>query len=205
MRITFYVDGVKSFSKKGRLLFTHFGLSGPLILNSAGKVSDALHSGTVTAVIDPFPNEDLGSFEKRIVKAFDGNKNKLQKNVIGEIMPAGIAKGIQFLILNDTDTKGKIDIEKKVHSVTVAERKALVRLLKSLSVTVTGLMGEDRAVVSDGGVALEEVDMRTMRSKVIQNLYVTGDLLHINRPSGGYSLQLCWTTGYIAGSDAVAV
>jgi len=204
MKITFFVDGVKSFSKKGRLLFTHFGLSGPLILNSASQVSDALHSGIVTAVIDPFPGEDLGSFEKRIIKAFDDNKNKLLKNVIGEIMPAGMAKGILALIQDDPDAKEKIDIEKKVHSVTVLERKTLVRLLKSLRLTITGLMGEDRAVVSDGGVALQEIDMRTMRSKVVQNLFVTGDLLHINRPSGGYSLQLCWTTGYIAGSDAVA-
>jgi predicted Rossmann fold flavoprotein len=204
MKITFFVDGVKSFSKKGRLLFTHFGLSGPLILNSARQVSDALHSGIVTAVIDPFPNEDLGSFEKKIVKVFDENKNKLLKNVIGEIMPPGMAKGILSLIQSDGDVKGKIDIEKKVHSVTVLERKALVRLIKSLSVTITGLMGEDRAVVSDGGVALLEIDVRTMRSKVIQNLFVTGDLLHINRPSGGYSLQLCWTTGYIAGSEVAA-
>jgi predicted Rossmann fold flavoprotein len=205
MKITFFTDGVKSFSKKGRLLFTHFGLSGPLILNSASKVSDLLRSGTVTAIIDPFPSEDLGALEKRIIGVFDSNKNKMLKNVIGEIVPAGMAKGIE-LVLGDTtnlENKGKIDIEKKVHSVTVDERKTLVSLLKFLPVTITSLMGEDRAVVSDGGVSLEEIDMRTMKSKIVDNLYVTGDLLHINRPSGGYSLQLCWTTGYVAGSEAV--
>ena len=204
MKITFYADGVKDFSKKGRLLFTHFGLSGPLVLNSASKVSDLLHSGTVTAMIDLFPTEDLGSLEKRIITVFDGNKNKLLKNVTSEIVPAGMAKGILCLLENETDVKGKIDAEKKVHSVTVSERKTLVRLLKSLPVTITGLMGEDRAVVSDGGVSLEEIDMRTMKSKVVENLYVTGDLLHINRPSGGYSLQLCWTTGSIAGTCAAS-
>ena len=62
-------------------------------------------------------------------------------------------------------------------------------------------MGDDRAVISDGGVSLEEIDMRTMQSEAVENLYVTGDLLHINRPSGGYSLQLCWTTGYVAGGE----
>ena len=206
MKITFFTDGVKSFSKKGRLLFTHFGLSGPLILNSASKVSDLLRSGTVTVIIDSFPNEDLGSIEKRIIGVFDQNKNKMLKNVIGEIVPAGMAKGIELLLGGATnhENKAKIDIEKKVHSVTVLERKTLVHLLKSLSVTITGLMGEDRAVVSDGGVSLEEIDMRTMKSKVVDNLYVTGDLLHINRPSGGYSLQLCWTTGYIAGTSAAS-
>src|ERR1035437_5984909 len=204
MKITFFTDGVKSFSKNGRLLFTHFGLSGPLILNSASKVSDLLRSGTVTAIIDPFPSEDLGALEKRIIGVFDQNKNKMLKNVLGEIVPAGMAKGILFIIDNDINTKGKIDIEKKVHSITIDESKMFVHFIKSLPVNITGLMGEDRAVVSDGGVSLEEIDMRTMKSKVVDNLYVTGDLLHINRPSGGYSLQLCWTTGYIAGSEAGA-
>jgi predicted Rossmann fold flavoprotein len=197
MKITFFTDGVKSFSKKGRLLFTHFGLSGPLILNSASKVSDLLRSGTVTAIIDPFTNEDLGALEKRIIDVFDSNKNKMLKNVIGEIVPRGMAKGIELLV------GAKIDLETKVHSVVKEDRKIIVRLLKSLPVTITSLMGEDRAVVSDGGVSLEEIDMRMMKSKIVDNLYVTGDLLHINRPSGGYSLQLCWTTGYIAGSEAV--
>ncbi len=199
MKITFYVDGVKDFLKKGRLLFTHFGLSGPLILNSASTVADLLPAGTVTAVIDPFPSEDLGAFEKRIISIFDDNKNKIVKNVLSEIVPAGMAKGVEFLI----GQTNLIDLNKQVNDVRVEERKKLVRLLKALTVTITGLMGDDKAVVSDGGVSLEEIDMRTMRSKVVENLYVTGDLLHINRPSGGYSLQLCWTTGYVAGGEVV--
>jgi predicted flavoprotein YhiN len=75
-------------------------------------------------------------------------------------------------------------------------------MLKGLPVTIPGLMGLDRAVIADGGVPLTEMDMRTMRSKVCSNLFIIGDLLHINRPSGGYSLQLCWTEGYIAGKNA---
>lgn len=73
-------------------------------------------------------------------------------------------------------------------------------LLKALPVTIQGLMGYEKAVIADGGVLLDEIDMRTMQSKKIRNLYVTGDLLHIRRPSGGYSLQLCWTTGFVAGN-----
>ena len=203
MKITFLTDGLKAFSKKGRLLFTHFGLSGPLILNSASKVSDLLRSGTVTATIDLFPSEDLGKLNRRIVDTFDNNKNKILRNVLGEIVPVGMSKGILHLIENDLGNTKKIDLNKQVNSVTVEERKMLVNLLKALSVTIVGLMGDDRAVVSDGGVSLEEIDMRTMQSKVVENLYVTGDLLHINRPSGGYSLQLCWTTGYVAGGEVI--
>ena len=82
------------------------------------------------------------------------------------------------------------------------DRKKIARLLKALPVRITGLMGYDRAVLADGGVPMEEIDTRTMRSLKFPNLYITGDLLHINRPSGGYSLQLCWTTGFVAGSAA---
>jgi predicted Rossmann fold flavoprotein len=196
MKITFFVDGVKGFSKKGRLLFTHFGISGPLILNSASEVADMLPSGTVTAIIDPFPTEDLGAFDKRIISIFDANKNKMLKNVLGEIVPAGMTKGIEMLL-------GDLDLEKQVNDVRVEERKKLVRILKALPLTIEGLMGEDRAVVSDGGVPLTEIDMKAMKSKIVENLYVTGDLLHINRPSGGYSLQLCWTTGWVAGGEAI--
>jgi predicted Rossmann fold flavoprotein len=194
MKITFYVDGVKKFMKKGKILFTHFGLSGPLILNSAKTVADLLHTGIVTATIDAFPDTDLGALEKRIINVFDINKNKMLKNVFDQIAPEGTSFAILSLV--------SVDPDKKVHSVTKEERKEIVQILKSLPVNISGLMGFDRAVVADGGVSLDEIDTKTMRSKLYNNLYITGDLLHINRPSGGYSLQLCWTTGYVAGENA---
>jgi predicted flavoprotein YhiN len=95
-----------------------------------------------------------------------------------------------------------VDLETKVHSVTRATRRTIAEAIKAMPVRIEGLMGFDKAVVADGGVILDEVDMRTMRSKKIANLFITGDLLHIYRPSGGYSLQLCWTTGYVAGKNA---
>lgn len=194
MKITFYVDGVKKFAKKGKILFTHFGLSGPLILNSAKAVADLLHTGIVTAAIDAFPDTDLGALEKRIINVFDSNKNKMLKNVFDQIAPEGTSLAILSIV--------SVDPDKKVHSVTKEERKEIVQILKSLPVNISGLMGFDRAVVADGGVSLDEIDTKTMRSKLYSNLYITGDLLHINRPSGGYSLQLCWTTGYVAGENA---
>ncbi len=195
MKITFYCEGVKKFSKTGKILFTHFGLSGPLILNSAGKVADLLQSGNVTAKIDTYPDTNERELENKIIKVFDENKNKMFKNVLDDIVPHGTINAVLSLlpdVLPDT----------KVHSVKKENRKALVALLKAMPVTISGLMGFDRAVVADGGVDLAEVDMKTMRSKKIENLFVTGDLLHINRPSGGFSLQICWTTGYVAGSNA---
>jgi predicted Rossmann fold flavoprotein len=192
MKITFFVNNKKSFSETGKILFTHFGLSGPLILNSAHRVSDLLHEGSVTAKIDCYPDTDHGSLEKNILKTFDKNKNKDFKNIIKEIVPPGMENALaEFHIVDD--------IEKKVHSVTKEERKEIVQLLKSMPVHIEGLMGMDRAVISDGGVLLTEVDTKKMKSKVCTNLYLTGDILHVNRPSGGYSLQLCWTTGYVAG------
>ncbi|MBP6926330.1 MAG: aminoacetone oxidase family FAD-binding enzyme [Candidatus Pacebacteria bacterium] len=194
MKITFYLDDKKQFNKTGKVLFTHFGLSGPLILNLAGKVAELLESGAVNAKIDAFPDTDLGALDTRITNIFDKNKNKDLKNIFREISPEGASDGIMSLL--------SFDVAKKVHSVTRDERKEIVNLLKALPVTITGLMGYDRAVVADGGVTLDEIDTKTMRSKLFTNLFVTGDLLHINRPSGGYSLQLCWTTGFVAGSNA---
>lgn len=196
MKITFYVDGKKKFVKTGKLLFTHFGLSGPLILNSAGAVDDLLQEGLVTAKIDIFPEHDELHLEKKILKLFDDNKNKMLKNVIGELLPNGTTKVLLSLLKNPADG------EVKVHSVSRDTRKNIIATFKALPVTIAGLMGFDRAVVADGGVDLSEIDTKTMRSKKFENLLVTGDLLHINRPSGGYSLQICWTTGYIAGSNA---
>lgn len=195
VRIVFFLDGKRKIALKGDVLCTHFGLSGPLILNTAGKVADLLHAGEVTAQIDVHPQDDIGSLDKKITAIFDDNKNKALKTVWNQIAPVGTGNALLPLL---------IEIEQgiKVHSVTKEQRRQIVDLLKVLHVAITGLMGYDRAVVADGGLALEEVDTRTMRSKKYENLFVTGDLLHISRPSGGYSLQLCWTTGYVAGDNA---
>ncbi len=179
MKITFFSEGIKKFSQKGKILFTHFGLSGPLILNSASKVADLLHAGNVTAHIDAYPDTDCGALEDRVL----------------EIFPAGFAPAFSLIFKN-------IDSEKKVHSVTKEERKEITQTLKAIPLTIIGLMGYDRAVVADGGVPLSEIDTKTMRSKICKNLFITGDLLNIRRPSGGYSLQLCWTTGFVAGGNA---
>lgn len=201
IKITFYLDKEennlpkKVFFKKGDVLCTHFGLSGPLILNSSTKVWDLLQEGNVIAKIDLYPEMEINILDEYLRNNFDINKNKILKNVLKEILPAGSLRGISLLL-------SEIDLEKKIHNITKIERRKLIDVFKNLPVNITNLMGYDRAVIADGGVLLEEIDTKTMNSKIIPNLFITGDLLNINRPSGGYSLQLCWTTGFIAGKNA---
>jgi len=195
-KITFFCNNQKKFGQTGKVLFTHFGLSGPMILNLSHKVQDLLHAGLVTLEIDCFPGIDQSDVERNMIELFDANKNKSIKNVLPQMVPSGIARAVLELL------EGVIEPDKKVHSITKDERKAIVGRLKALPGTVTDLAGFDTAIVADGGVILNEIDTKTMRSKIISNLFVVGDLLHINRPSGGYSLQLCWTTGYVAGKHA---
>ncbi len=193
MKITFFKGGKKRFSKTGKVLFTHFGLSGPLILNSAKRVGGLLkEGGTVKAYIDCFPDTSEVKLEELIIKVFDANKNKILRTVFKDIAPEGTAKGIEMI-------DSSIDFNTKVHSILKGDRKKIVKLLKALPCEITNLMGYDRSVVADGGVSLSEINMKTMSSKLYTNLFITGDLLNINRNSGGYSLQVCWTTGYVAG------
>ena len=193
-RVTFFLDGKRQFKTEGRILFTHFGLSGPTIMNSAAQVGDLLQSGKVTAEIDLFPTLDAGACDKQLVALLELHKNKALKTVLKEWLPGGLWQLPNILLPT-------MDFEIKVHSFGREDRKQLVGLVKAVPLTITKLMGFDRAVVADGGVDLREIDMKTMRSKLIENLLVVGDLLDINRPSGGYSLQLCWTTGFVAGQS----
>lgn len=196
MKISFLADGKRAFSKTGKLLFTHFGISGPLVLNSSKQVADLMAQGSVvTALIDMYPDTDFADVEKKILNAIDANKNKDFRNLFDDIVPHGLQTVIeQMLALPDPHVKA--------HSLTKEDRRRLVHILKGAPITIEGLMGLDRAVISDGGVSLDEVDTRTMRSRLVSNLFLTGDILNINRPSGGFSLQLCWTTGYVAGINA---
>jgi predicted Rossmann fold flavoprotein len=195
MKITFTSASGKTVIKSGKVLFTHFGLSGPLILNSANEVKQLLKEGDVLGRIDLAPSEQIHETDRRILAAFDENKNKIVRNVLKVLAPMGLARGLAANLPPDL-------LDKKVNVVTQDERKQIARTIKALPLTVTGTMGYDWAVVCDGGIPLTEVDTRTMASRLYPNLFVVGDLLHISRPSGGFSLQLCWTTGWVAGESA---
>lgn len=202
MKITFAVDRPKAtstrlgkFSRTGKILFTHFGISGPLILNAARDVKKLLARAPVATEIDLYPDTELGTVRNRVLELFQQHKNKTLKNVLKELTPAGMSDALIALLPPALANR-------KVHSVTKEERHLIADLLKGLPLTITDTMGMDWAVISDGGVSLTEVDTKTMRSKLHKNLFLTGDVLHVNRPSGGFSLQLCWTTGWVAGNAA---
>lgn len=193
IKIIIEINQKKYFSCQGRVLFTHTGLSGPTILNHSNKLQDALYSGSIDAFIDLYPEKNHKEVDTLILRIFEKNKNKKIKNVLLEI---STLHSFELVLQKHIP---EINIEESVNSFSKENRNKLVHLLKKIPIFVRGLEGYKKSIVADGGVLLSEIDMRTMQSKKISNLFITGDLLNIRRPSGGYSLQLCWTTGYVAG------
>lgn len=193
VKISLWQYGERVLQKTGRVLFTHVGLSGPTILNLSKTIGELLAYDTVELRLDLFPDLDEGSLDDRLIELFSIHQNKLLRNTLPELVPASLAP-IIFTYLG-------VAPELACHSVTKDERKRLLTILKGLTVTVSGLLGADKAIVTSGGVDLTEVDTRTMQSRRYPNLYLVGDILNIDRPSGGFSLQLCWSTGYVAGNS----
>lgn len=197
IKLTVLQDGMAQIVKKGRMLFTHFGVSGPMVLNISREIGELLKRGPVILSIDLFPTLDTGALDKKITELLKERSNKQFKNLLVSFLPSAL---IPILI-----NLAKIDPETFGHSVTREERQRFAKLIKNIPMNVKGLLGADKAIVTSGGVALTEVDFRTMKSRKIDNLYFVGDMLDIDRPSGGYSLQLCWTTGFVAGDSAGTV
>jgi len=190
-KLTTYQNGEKQEVHKGKLLFTHFGISGPTVLNMSRHIGELLQYGEVEILLDLFPKLDPGALKQNLQTLLTEESNKKLKNTLGKLIPKALVPTVLEL-------RG-IDGETACHSVRSEDRIRVVTLLKAIPLSVKGLLGKDKAVVSSGGVALPEVDFKTMQSRLLTNLYLVGDVLNIDRPSGGYSLQLCWTTGYVAG------
>jgi len=195
IKIGVFQNKKKQFSKKVNLLFTHFGISGPTVINMSKDVRDLLQYGPVTIELDLFPNLDSGAINEKIQTLFIKEQNKKFVNVIGLLAPVAALRPILINL-------SKIKPETFCHSITREERLSLAKLLKEIPMSVEGILGKEKAIVTSGGIPLTEIDTKTMQSKLYKNLYLTGDILDIDRPSGGYSLQLCWTTGYVAGTAA---
>ena len=182
----------KVFSKKGRILFTHNGLSGPTILNMSKAVGELLEYGEVLLSLDFFSGVGLDQMHEMMKKVFAEHINKKIKNLVFPEVPGKIFD----LILKQLE----IDPEWEINEIRREERLALIEKFKKFEMSVAGLLGYDKAIISSGGLDLNEVDFKTMASKLYSNLYFAGDILDFDRPSGGFSLQLCWTTGYVAGT-----
>lgn len=192
IKLTSFQNGEKQDMKKGKILFTHFGVSGPTILNMSKDIGELLKYGDVILSLDSVPHYDYSQLNTKLQEIFKEHDKKKFKNSLSSLVTPALAPVIVEL--------SGISADKACNSVTREERLNLVKLLKAIPMHVTGLLGNDKAIVTSGGVSLDEVDFKTMRSRLFSNLYLIGDILNIDRPSGGYSLQLCWTTGFVAGN-----
>lgn len=193
IKLTTFQNNKKQEAYKGKLLFTHVGISGPTVLNMSKDIGELLKYGDVEIKIDLFPNRDNRGLKQDLQNILVAESNKKLKNVLNPLIPSSLQTPILKM--------GNIDGETYSHSVSSEDRVKLVEIMKAIPLHVKGLLGKEKAIVSSGGVALTEVDFKTMQSRLVPNLYLVGDVLNIDRPSGGYSLQLCWTTGYVAGDN----
>ncbi|EYE88393.1 FAD-dependent oxidoreductase [Fervidicella metallireducens AeB] len=174
----------------GEMLFTHFGISGPMVLSASRKVSDILPK-EVEIFIDLKPALDYNELDKRILKDFEKFKNKHFKNALDELLPSKLIPVVVDL--------SEISPEKPVNSISKEERSKLVRLLKEFKVTVIGTRPIEEAIITRGGVNVKEINPSTMESKIIKDLYVVGELLDVDAETGGFNLQIAFSTGYCAG------
>lgn len=194
-KITLFQNEVKQTQQRGKILFTHIGLSGPCILNMSREIGELLKYGDVVIEIDLLPNMGYEKVNATLQTTFKEHNNKKIKNALQIILSPALIPMI-------LDT-AQIDPETFCHSISRDARIRLMKTLKHCRFGVAHLLGANKAVITSGGVSLTEVDLKTMRSLKCKNLFLIGDMLDIDRPSGGYSLQLCWTTGFVAGNCAV--
>jgi len=193
IKLTAFQNGEKRGAQEGKMLFTHFGVSGPAVLNMSREIEDLVQYGKVVIELDLFPKLDQGALRQKLQALLAAEPNKKLKNTLGSLVLAALVSPLLELARINGDAPNR--------GVKREERVRLAMLMKAVPLRVKGLLGADKAVVSSGGVALEEINFKTMQSRLVPNLYVAGDVLHIDRPSGGYSLQIAWTTGFVAGDS----
>ena len=177
----------------GDLMFTANGLTGPSILDFSKQIGQAL-PGKLVLKIDLLPEFDINDLDKKLHLKFSQD-NQALKNSLSEFFP----KRLISVIIN----LAKFNPDKKVNIISKQERAVLVKIIKEFSLEIKSLAGYDKAMITGGGVNLSEIDPQTMKSKIIDNLYLAGEILDLDGPCGGFNLQVCWSTGYLAGQIAV--
>ena len=182
------------YQEFGEMLFTHFGVSGPLLLSASAAIKPSLTAGELSMFIDLKPALSEEQLDHRLLREFDEAKNKQFKNSIGGLFPA---KMIPVML----ELSG-IDPEKKVNEITKAERRYFIGLIKAFPVTLCGLRDFNEAIITKGGVKVKEVNPSTMESKLVPHLYFCGEVLDLDAMTGGYNVQIAWSTGYLAGVSA---
>lgn len=195
--LTMEADGKKIYSDFGEMLFTHFGVSGPLILSASSYYAKYLSKKNkdvdVRLKLDLKTGLDEEKLDKRILRDFEKYNNKRLKNGLNDLLPG---KLIPVII----DLSG-IDPEKEINIITKEERKRIVKLLKNLEMTVLTTRGFNEAIITQGGVAVKDINASTMESKIIKNLFFSGEMIDVDALTGGFNLQIAWSTGHLAGES----
>ncbi len=192
--VAFTLEGPKQktiFSDQGEMLFTHFGISGPLILSASSLYSKKAFGQECMGYIDLKPALTPEMLDKRLLRDFESNNNKALKNSLDALLPKALIPVVIELSGNDPF--------KQVNLVTSAERERLRGILKKLPLHITGTRGFSEAIITQGGINVKEVDPSTMGSKLIEGLYLTGEMLDLDAYTGGFNLQIAWSTGHLAG------
>ena len=182
------------YREMGEMLFTHFGVSGPLILSASSFCAKALKKGSLSLLIDLKPALSEEQLNGRLLRDFEESKNKQFKNSLGRLYPSRL---IPVII-----ARSGIDPDKQVNEITKEERRRLIQITKGLEFTVTGLRDYKEAIITQGGISVKDIHPGTMESKRIAGLYFAGEILDLDAVTGGYNLQIAWSTGWAAGKGA---
>lgn len=191
--LTMECGGKKIWQGFGEMLFTHFGISGPLVLTASSFYHKCRKPEEVTVTVDLKPALTAEQLDKRILRDFEQNPNKQLKNVIGSLYPAKLTPVMIEL--------SGIDGDKRIHEITRQERDRLIEKTKKMQMHVGGLRDYTEAIITQGGVKVKEVNPSTMESKLVKGLYFAGELLDLDAVTGGFNLQIAWSTGHLAGSS----
>ena len=181
------------FDELGEMLFTHFGVSGPLVLSASAHICDIMKEHSFRAVIDLKPALNIETLDRRILKDFEEGINKNLNNAIEKLMPK---KMIPVII----EMSG-ISPYKKVHEITKNERNQLISAIKNFTLDISSVGNYNEAIITKGGISTKEINPRNMESKKMSNVYFVGEVLDVDALTGGYNLQVAWSTGYLAGNS----
>lgn len=193
VKVSIYVEEKKLYEEFGELLFTHFGVSGPLILSASSYIKEFMYAQKILLFIDLKPALDEKQLDDRIRRDFEENQNRQFKNSLGKLLPAKLIPVVLRLSAMEED--------KRVNEITREERKRLVKLFKGLPLSVNGNRGFGEAIITRGGICVKEVNPATMELKKHKGIYVAGEMLDSDALTGGFNLQIAWSTGYLAGNS----
>lgn len=181
------------FEEFGEMLFTHFGVSGPLLISASSIVNDYIEDMPLTMEIDLKPALTEEQLDKRVLRDFEENRNRQFKNALSKLFPAKLIPVIISL--------SGIDAEEKVNMISREKRMGFVKLMKHFPLTLQKFRGFNEAIITRGGVSTREVNPSTMESKLVSGLYFAGEVLDLDALTGGFNLQIAWSTGYLAGDS----